>query len=444
MSNYNFTLGSIMEFSEEDGTTLPLKVKGKSMHAGYIAIKHIILPISELDNIVTTLKNGVDGNGAYILKDHGYKGGLFSPKSVDLIVGRITDAYKEGREAFYKGRIEDEDMANKIRKKLVSASSIGVNIGQMNCSICGREYGHPDCTHMLGKEYPDEGLHDIAKNYLDEMGGIPKAAVVATGIEALEQSIVLFPAIEGSNIQESMFLSFGEETNQFIDEIESKKQSLLTDETVLDLDYDEILIKMANFIETFNNNLSLNISSEIKMDENTFDFDKLTGELTDLKVDKKLLEASITSLKAEKSNLEAQLSNKDTEIVSLKDTVKAKDEEITTLSEIVTEYTEAEEERLENERKTLVDTLKQMRKDKKLAEKDYSEISMDALKTEFEILSEFKQPPKGSVADDNSPDETKVLEAKEDIREMIFRSRKDQKALKGIVQEKDLKLRVMD
>ena len=426
-----------MEFSElEDGATLPLKVKGKSMHAGYIKNKHVIIPMSELDNIITTLKNGVDGNGAYILKDHGYKGGLFSPKSVDLIVGRISKAWKEAKNVFYEGRIEDEDMANKIRKKLVSASSIGVNFGQMHCSICGREYGHPDCLHMLGKEYPDEGLHDIAKDCLDEMEGIPIAAVVASGIEALEQSIVLFPAIEGANIQENMFLSFGEETNQLIDEIENKKQSLLDDETILNLDYDEILIKTANFIETFNNNLQLNNIRDFKMDEE-FNFEKLTGELTDLKADKKLLEATVT-------NLTADVNAKATEILTLKDSVATKDDEIKTLKEVVQNYKVADEKRLKEEKDALVNTLTQMRKDKKLSDKDYSKSSMDSLKTELEILSEFKQSTQGSVADDNSPDEIKVLEAKEDIREMIFGSRKDKKSLKGIKQEKDLKNRVMD
>ena len=433
-----------MEFSEPEGDTgLPLKIKGKSMHAGYIASKSVILPTSELDNVVKTLKAGIDGNGAYILKDHGYKGGLFSPKSVDLIVGRITNAWKEKREVKYEGRIEDEDMANKIKKKLVSASSIGLNIANMNCSICARDYGDPDCNHLLGKDYPDEGLHDIAKDYLEDMGGIPKAAIVATGLTALEQSIVLFPAIDGANVQENMYLSFDDKTNELISEIEDLKQSLLNDETELDLDYDKIRIKMGKFIETFNNMLHLHISSEFKMDENTFDFEKITGELTDLKADKKLLEASVTSLESTKSSLEAQLTAKDNEIAGLKTGVAAKEDEIKTLKEVVQSYKDAENVRLEDEKKILVETLTKMRKDKGLADKDYSKTVMDALKTEFDILNEFKQSTHGNVADDADPaDNKELLEAKEDFREMIFRTRHDAKALKGIVQEKDLKIRV--
>jgi len=138
-------------------------------------------------NIINSLKEGVDGNGAYILKDHGYKGGLLSTKSVDLVVGRVTDSYgDEGNNIFYKGRIEDEDIAKKIKSKLLTASSIGLHIGNMLCSICGEEYGSVKCNHKLGVVYEKSKILPYIAPYLTQN----KATIYARNVRALEQSIV--------------------------------------------------------------------------------------------------------------------------------------------------------------------------------------------------------------------------------------------------------------
>ena len=429
MTNMEMSLGATIEFSSElEGEENDHNVHGKSMNIGYIDKKKTILPKNQLKNIVRTLKNGIDGNGAYILKDHGYKGGLFSPKSVDMVVGRISNSNDDGKNVFYEGRIEDEDMLRKIKSKLLTATSIGLHIGKMNCSICGREYGDPECNHMIGKEYPDDPVHDLAKDYIDEMGGKNIASIVCSDIRALEQSIVLFPAIDGSNIEENM-IDFSENTKLFMDEIESKKE---LNSNIIDAK-----------TETFNNKID-DLNGDKQMEE--FNIEKILGELTDLKASAKLNEVSKITLENDKKALELSITEKDNKIANLESNIATLTTERDTLKELNDNYKTEDDKRKESEKTSLIEKVSEMRKDKGLSEKDYSNTSLDLLKTEFDILSEFKgtNTLQGSPGKDDDPEaeNKKLLEAKEDIREMIFRERRDGKANKNIVQEKDLKFRV--
>lgn len=434
MTTLDLFLGATLDFDgEPTDTSLPLKVHGKSMNTGYIKSKHVIIPHTERNSIINTLKEGVDGLGAYILKDHGYKSFL-SSKSVDLLIGRINDSSALGKSnILYSGRIEDADMAFKIRKKLVTTSSIGLHMGKMNCSICGREYGDPNCMHLLGKEYPDEGLHDIAKDYLEEMEGKSYAAIVGTGIRALEQSIVLFPAIAGANVQADNSLQeivFADVVENFIKETEDKKIGF--ERVSLTMNYEEIVSELREIIEGFNKE-NIEDNNRNAMSGNEFDFDKIMDELVTLKADKKLLDATVETLKAEKKVLESDVSRLTSELAGEKS-------KITTLQELVDAYKEDEKQRVAKERSELTKALTDMRKEKGLAEKDYASMELKELKHEYAILSEFKAQgsPQGSVAGDNSIP-AKDLELKENIREMIFRKRKDGKALKGIQKLEDLR-----
>jgi len=430
MTNMEMSLGATIEFSSELEGESDHNVHGKSMNIGYIEKKQTILPKNQLKNIVSTLKNGIDGNGAYILKDHGYKGGLFSPKSVDMVVGRISNSKDDGKNVFYEGRIEDEDMLRKIKSKLLTATSIGLHIGKMNCSICGRDYGDPECNHIMGKEYPNDPIHDLAKDYIDEMGGKNIASVVCSDIRALEQSIVLFPAIDGSNIEDNM-IDFSENTKLFMNEIESKKE---LNSNIIDAK-----------TETFNNVHSDSIIDK-QMSTQEFDIEKILGELTDLKASAKLNETSKATLENDKRTLELSITEKDNKIATLESNIATLTTERNTLKELNDNYKIEDDKRKESEKKTLIEKVSEMRKDKGLSEKDCSNTSLDLLKIEFDILSEFKgtNTIQGSPGEDHDPEDEsrKLLEAKEDIREMIFRKRKDGKNIKNIVQEKDLKFRV--
>lgn len=223
---------STVELDDADRSSdeLPLQIKGMSVRHGYIAKKHVIIPKKELSNIARTLKHGIDGSGSYILKDHGYTGGMIGIKSVDKLIGKISNAFEIDGSVRYQGRVEDQDIATKIRKNLVSSSSVGLSVERVYCSICGLDYGDPECYHRLGKAYPDEGLHESVEEYLDDMDGVPKAALVAENVEAKEQSIVLFPAIKGASIRQEQF-EFSEASKKFIEEIEAKKIVPELDET---------------------------------------------------------------------------------------------------------------------------------------------------------------------------------------------------------------------
>jgi len=298
----------------------------------------------------------------------------------------------------------------------------------MNCSICGREYGDPECNHMIGKEYPDDPVHDLAKDYIDEMGGKNIASIVCSDIRALEQSIVLFPAIDGSNIEENM-IDFSENTKLFMDEIESKKE---LNSNIIDAK-----------TETFNNKID-DLNGDKQMEE--FNIEKILGELTDLKASAKLNEVSKITLENDKKALELSITEKDNKIANLESNIATLTTERDTLKELNDNYKTEDDKRKESEKTSLIEKVSEMRKDKGLSEKDYSNTSLDLLKTEFDILSEFKgtNTLQGSPGKDDDPEaeNKKLLEAKEDIREMIFRERRDGKANKNIVQEKDLKFRV--
>ena len=215
----DLSYSSDIDFEVGENEESPLMVTGMSCKAGYIKNKAFIIPLQETGNISKTLKKGIDGHGAYLLKDHG-GGGFFGGKSVDSLVGRVEDSHTEGKFVFYKARLEDDDLAKKVKKKLVTCSSVGLRVHKMECSICGRAYRHPECFHFLGKEYPDEQLTELAAPYLEEMGGVPVAAIVGRDIEALEQSIVLFPAIEGASVG----FNFSDDSQNFIEETESKRR----------------------------------------------------------------------------------------------------------------------------------------------------------------------------------------------------------------------------
>jgi len=176
-----------------------------------------------------------------------------------------------------------------------------------------------------------------AKPYLDQN----IAVLFAQGIRALEQSIVLFPAIPDANIGS---FSFDEETESWINEIESNKGDL---------------------------------------DSNIY-----TDKLNELNL--------FVELQTENTLLKKKL-------FVLENTILTWDDK-------------------------------------------FEDLSIDELKYLDNLAREIKYSyaPQGSVGDDEEPltDEQRRIEAKEDIRELIFKTRKDGKELKGIKRESDLKFRL--
>lgn len=373
--------------------TLPLFIKGKSVNAGYIKNKNFYIPDDELDNIANTLKNGLDGTGAYILKDHGYKA-MFGAKSVDLLVGKVSETSKDGRNILYKGRIEDADLAHKMRRGLVSASSLALRVKEAFCSICGREYGHPECNHILGQEYPEEGFHANFKNYLPDFENKAVSTIIGKGIEALEQSIVLFPAIEGATAV-PMF-DFTEGTETFIKEVEQKK---IPPEEVVDEELfnrsSQIVAELDKIIEGFNRELSQTYIEQLMSEE----------------------------LNALKEQFEAF------KLASVKTTVDL-NAKLETAQQVIQIFQTEKAQKLKLERDAKIVELTTLRKDKKLPEKDYSNVSDEVLVSDLEMLKALVTSTSTGVAAGDP--QTILNERKEDIREVLFQSRKDNKALKGL------------
>jgi hypothetical protein len=433
----NFRYGSSIDFEgEPNDDSLPLMVKGVSLRAGYIDNKHFIIPHSELSGLARTLKTGEDGEGAYFLKDHGYES-AFTGKSVDKLVGRITAAKKVEDEVHYEARVEDADMAHKIRTKLVTASSVGIHVGKMLCSICGREYGHEECNHMLGQEYPDEGLHDIAKDYLDDMKGKPLAAIVGKKMEAMEQSVVLFPAIKGASVGASVGMNFDEGTENFVLGVEALKKQHFdtisgqeTDELVTILaKIDEIEGSVDDLTVTFNKHLNPTIV------RNTLELEQLTQDLADAKVAATEAKNKADALENDKIALESALSDAGDKVLELQSKLDAANDKIKTQTDVIDKYASDEADRLAEAKTDLAEKLKGLREELELPEKDYEGKSLESMADELELLESLpkKSETAGHVPGDDDK-HTASAEAKEDVREVIFKKRRsgDMKGIRSL------------
>ena len=391
------SINSTIEFSENKEKEQPLNylsVNGMSCKSGYIKDKDFIIPIEELENIGATLKKGVDGYGAYILKDHGYTA-PFLGKSVDKLVGRIDNTEIKGMELMYSGKVYDKELSEKLKNKLVTSSSVGLQVNELYCSICGKEYGSPDCNHLLGKEYSEEPIHDMAKPYIEEMGGKNIAAIVGRKIEGKEQSIVLFPAIPGASVG----LSFSEESESYINDIESKKKDLssLSEKTVENtLLEDKNKDKLTEKVEGFNKE-NKELNSEQAM---SIDLETLQKEL-------KTAKDQFDELKAKHTTIENELA---------------------TAKELLNAYKADEEKRKTEAKASMITKLVSLRKERELPEKDYSKLSLEVLTNELELLESIKPKAQASNLEDNEPSN----DLKENIREVIFHSRKDDKKVTGL------------
>jgi len=378
-----------MSKNEKVSSGLPLNISGVSVRAGYIKSKNFIIPQRELENISKSLAEGIDGTGAYILKDHGYRGaGFMVYKSVDALAGKIDSASVNGKNVMYKGRIEDSDLAHKIRKGLISTSSAGLKINRVYCSICGEDYGK--CNHRLGTQYPDESLHESVGEYIEEMDGVPTAALVGENIRAVEQSVVLFPAIASASARPEMGLEFSEDAELIISKIENRADD---DGNCVDcsLDEDDIIEKLTKIVEervTFNNQ-SLLINARKTMSE-----EKISE-----------LETKVNSLIAQKKELET--------------TVNDLNAKLETTNDIVDKYKKEEKERHALWKQGIIDELVSVRKDLGLPEKKYDEVSDEVLKSDLEILKSLSSVSnvKGAVSD-NTEDKKEKLKA--EWRKRIF------------------------
>ena len=412
----NLSYNSLIEFEgEPSDDQLPLIVKGKSCNAGFIENKMFIIPRSELNNIASTLKKGIDGHGGYLLKDHGYTGGMFGIKSVDNVIGRINKTSVEGDDVFYEARLEDSEMADKIRKKLVTSSSVGLKVNQILCTICGRGFDDPECTHFIGQEYPDEGLHEIAKEYWSK----PVAALFGKDIEGKEQSIVLFPAIKGASVG----LNFSEEAEKLFNDIEEKKLATIEGkdtEGQVDNEKDTKISELTAEVADLKTEMEkLLLSTSTNNDDRStmtddFDIESYTKELTDVKADNIRLEKELSDAKDDKTSSDDKVTKLETDVTDL--TAK-----LDSANEIVEKYKTDEKARIKVDMDEKIEKISELRKDKGLPDKDYSSASLEVLKSDLELLESLPVAvAEGQAAGGDMTDEEKNMELKAEWKKKIF------------------------
>jgi len=387
--------------AEDNEKILPLPVKGVSVKKGYIKDKNFIITSKEINNIVSTLKKGIDGNGAYILKDHGYKsaslfGGM---KSVDTLIGRINNAKNIDGVVHYSGVVSsDEELAKKIKNKLITASSVSLRAENVYCSICGAEYG--TCNHLLGQEYPDEGLHESVEEFIDEMGGVAKAALVGENLTAVEQSVVLFPAVEEATVS-AFSMEFSEGSKDFINKIEKRK--ILDNE--LEFDEDDIIMKLTKIVETFNKENKDYIDSEDskmteeKVAELTVAVTKLESMVEELKADKDKLEKANTELNSQLSDLNA---------------------EFNTTKGLLKKYQDKEAAELKKANEEVERKILNLAKERKLeVEYNFEELSLAGKRKILETLEASKITAQATLPD-NNVENKKTAELKAEIKKILF------------------------
>ena len=169
MKPIEFNFGSDIVCSEIGKQ--PLRFRGVALNAGLIQAKNLIVPRGELQGLADSLKQGIDGKGAYILQDH--------KKETEKLLGRVTNAWvsQDGNKVEFEGYCADEVMAKKIQDGLVTYLSSGLLIDREECSICGADYLSEGCNHRLGRVYD---------------GKI--ANIIGRGVKGREVSTVLYPA----------------------------------------------------------------------------------------------------------------------------------------------------------------------------------------------------------------------------------------------------------
>jgi hypothetical protein len=411
--NIELSYFTTIEFSgepdeeKEDENVLPLSVNGISVKKGYIKNKNFIITQSETENIAKTLKNGMDGKGAYILKDHGFKsgGGFFGGlKSVDNLIGRINNAEEKDGVVTYEGELSaDEELARKVKSGLVSASSVGLRAKDVYCSICGNPYGK--CGHFLGEEYPEENLHESVEEFLEEMGGVPVAALVGKNMVAIEQSIVLFPAIKEATVGASMGMDFSDDTDEFIKKTEEDKR--------IAVENAKKEAEPSNKSETFNNKEVHSIGSEQStMSEREVE---LSVEISGLKLE-------LEKAGNDNKGLETQLSDRDAAMVTLNAELSDVKGNLATTEALLKTYQDKEAADLAQDNKDVEDAIVALAEPLGI-EYDFEAMTLAGKRGVLTTLEKSKITAQGSLPDGketNMTEDEKREAEKAELKKRIF------------------------
>jgi chromosome segregation ATPase len=157
------------------------------------------------------------------------------------------------------------------------------------------------------------------------------------------------------------------------------------------------------------------------------DLEKLAGELADAK-------AAKIVLASEKENLEGDISSLESEKTTLETSVSDMQAQLDTANQVITKYKDAEEIRQKEQRKTLVDEADALRVELELPERDYSKYTLETIMADIETLTSLpKTGGPAAIIKDEDAIASAEAERKEDLRELIFKTRRDGKPKKGLI-----------
>jgi len=380
---------SDLEFAEKNEPEGVPVISGIAFKTGFVSDRFVIIPDEEAKPIAETLKTGIDGKGAYIMKDHNH--------SIDSIIGRVFDSKSEGNLVYYAGRIYDEETLDKIKKELVTKVSIGLRAKELYCSICGKKYG--TCEHRWGMEYPKETQHKDYQKYITDDTYKHTACIVFRDVQAVEVSLVSFPAIEDTSITQG--ISFSEELLKNLelesqDDLENNDDS---DDDMLedDVELDTTIEKLAEVLETFNNKNNDNIDSDESMSD-----------------------TELETLREQFSQAETALAEKDATIAELNSQIENLTAELETTKSLLQKYQEEEARRIEEENKQVEAKIKSLTEELGLSvEYDFENMSLEAKKIVLQTLEASKVVAQGQV-NDNDDGKLELERRKAELRKKIF------------------------
>lgn len=178
--NFVVPIVELLQQKDDDKLDDVMRIEGVAIEET-TSRNNVTYKVDELERAAGTLI------GAPLLKDHN--------NSVDGIVGKVTEAYMDGKQLKFKAMVMDDDMKEKIRNGLIKNVSVGSK------------------------------LKELQKVVEDEV-----TKFVARGIEFLELSLVAVPGVKSATFSQSVTEAFDafevEERNKMENKLKAIEEKL--------------------------------------------------------------------------------------------------------------------------------------------------------------------------------------------------------------------------
>jgi len=178
--NFVVPIIELLQQKDDDKLDNVMRIEGVAIEET-TSRNNVTYKVDELEMAADTLV------GAPLLKDHN--------NTVDGIVGKVTEAYMDGKQLKFKAEVMDDSMKEKIRNGLIKNVSVGSKLKE------------------LQKVVEDEVTKFVAK-----------------GIEFLELSLVAVPGVKGATFTQSVTEAFDafevEERNNMENKLKAIEEKL--------------------------------------------------------------------------------------------------------------------------------------------------------------------------------------------------------------------------